>query len=283
MRKTTILLAILLSGLSVSAFAQVCPVKAQDSSFNVGFSTYNITTYPNQPVEINSYATGGTPPYTYQWRTEFIPQYILDSPYFPFPAMLDSRIIRVNVPGATSPTFNFVESTPGTYNVCLDINDSAGNTIAASTGPFIVVLQQTAPSPNATPTPPAPPPLNITIASPENKTYQTNNIPLNFSLSGPAEWTGYSIDGQTNITVNGNTTLTGTAYGSHTLTVYANDTNSNTKTSQTITFTINQPPPFPTAQAATATTVITALAVAGLGYSVKRRQRSKITTNIFEA
>lgn len=50
-------------------------------------------------------------------------------------------------------------------------------------------------------------PPTISIISPENMTYSVNNVSLTFTISEPASWIGYSLDGQTNVTITGNTTL----------------------------------------------------------------------------
>jgi hypothetical protein len=89
----------------------------------------------------------------------------------------------------------------------------------------------------------------ITILLKDNKTTNTANFPLNFSVNGPASWMGYSLDGQGNVTIMGNTTLPELAYGIHTLTVYANDTAGNMGASETTAFEIALPPtptPMPT-------------------------------------
>jgi hypothetical protein len=49
---------------------------------------------------------------------------------------------------------------------------------------------------------------------------------------------GYSVDGQANVTVTGNTTLPTLPKGSHELIVYANDTYGNMGSSEKINFTI---------------------------------------------
>ena len=59
-------------------------------------------------------------------------------------------------------------------------------------------------------------PLVIEMLQNQNKTYQTS-LPLNFSVDEPVSWMGYNLDGQTNITITGNTTLNGLAYGSQRL------------------------------------------------------------------
>lgn len=81
----------------------------------------------------------------------------------------------------------------------------------------------------------------ISIISPLNKTYATNQISLNFKLSKPAQWIGYSIDGKANTTLAGNTTLAALANGAHSLIVYANNTVGNTGSFGTINFNINVP------------------------------------------
>lgn len=69
-------------------------------------------------------------------------------------------------------------------------------------------------------------------------TYSVNNVSLTFTISEPASWIGYSLDGQTNVTITGNTTLTGLSSGSHSLIVYARDFAGNIGASEKIYFTI---------------------------------------------
>jgi len=89
-------------------------------------------------------------------------------------------------------------------------------------------------------------PPAISIVSPENKTYTVNTVSLAFALSEPTSWIGYSLDGQANVTIAGNTTLSRLSTGSHWLVVYANDTDGKTGTSETIYFTVvQQSEPFP--------------------------------------
>ena len=52
-------------------------------------------------------------------------------------------------------------------------------------------------------------------------------IPLNFTLDEFASWMGYSLDAQANVTLSGNTTITGVSGGVHRIVVYANDTAGN--------------------------------------------------------
>jgi hypothetical protein len=112
------------------------------------------------------------------------------------------------------------------------------------------------------------PPI-ISNLSLENKTYNTPNIPLNFTVDESTSWIGYSLDEQANVTMMGNTTLAELSYGSHTLTIYANDTVGNMGTSSTIDFNIAEP--FPTTLAATASGVALTFVGAGLLVYLKKR------------
>lgn len=74
---------------------------------------------------------------------------------------------------------------------------------------------------------------NISILSPQNTTYTETDIPLTFTINKQVSWISYSLDGQTNISITGNTTLSRLAEGSHNIVVYAEDISGNTGTSQT--------------------------------------------------
>lgn len=128
---------------------------------------------------------------------------------------------------------------------------------------------------------------SVSVLSPQNETYTTPDLPLNFTLSEIADWVGYSLDGQPLAIITGNTTLAGLAEGLHNVTVYANDTVGNEGVSETVYFSIAQETedepqpeqePFPT------TLVITAsgasLAVVGIGLLVyfKKRNRQRPET-----
>src|SRR5271157_4799011 len=82
--------------------------------------------------------------------------------------------------------------------------------------------------------------LKISVSSPENKTYTVSNLPLNFSVEVSASWAAYSLDGQANVTIVGNWTLTNLAEGSHSIIVYANDSSGVMGSSGTVYFTIGQ-------------------------------------------
>ena len=85
---------------------------------------------------------------------------------------------------------------------------------------------------------------SLRILSPENKIYDTGNIQLNFTVNEFVSQIIYSLDGKENVTISGNTTLTGLANGDHNLTIYAKDEAGNVGTSEITYFRIDVP--FPT-------------------------------------
>ncbi len=82
-------------------------------------------------------------------------------------------------------------------------------------------------------------PMAISVLSPVNKAYSTNLIPLTFTTNQPTSWIGYSLDAQTNVTITGNTTLSGLLDGVHNVTVYANDATGTTSHSAITRFTVD--------------------------------------------
>ena len=71
-------------------------------------------------------------------------------------------------------------------------------------------------------------PPEIIIQSPTSKTYTSTSVPLTYKVDEPTEWASYSLDGAANVTLTGNTTLTGLSKTSHTLRLYAMDDAGNT-------------------------------------------------------
>ncbi len=121
----------------------------------------------------------------------------------------------------------------GTHTLLLYVNDTAGN-MGISEVTFTV--DSVAPK--------------ITIASPEDKAYNTSTIPLQFSIDEVTSCAFYSIDNQDKIITYGNTTIIGLSDGLHTVVVYANDTAGNEGKSNTVLFTVDtQPTPSPSPSA----------------------------------
>ncbi|MEJ2242075.1 MAG: NosD domain-containing protein [Candidatus Bathyarchaeota archaeon] len=82
---------------------------------------------------------------------------------------------------------------------------------------------------------------SMLILSPENKTYSTIDIPLEFIINGTLTEIRYSLDGQANTTVSNNTTLIGLSKGPHSIIMYGDDSSNNTISSQIVYFTVNVP------------------------------------------
>jgi len=115
----------------------------------------------------------------------------------------------------------------GSHHVVVYANDTAGNMGYSSTVYFTVDT--------SSPT--------ISVLSPENKTYAVSDVPLSFTVSESTSWMGYSLDGQANNTIAGNTTIVDLPDGIHTVIVYANDTTGNMGYSSTVYFTVDTTPP----------------------------------------
>jgi hypothetical protein len=116
-------------------------------------------------------------------------------------------------------------------------------------------------------------PPSVSVLSVENKTYDTSDVPLNFTVSESASKISYTLDGQENVTVVGNTTLTGLLDGVHNITVYATDLAEHTGASETIYFSVEVPDPFPTTLVATASGASVAVVSLGLLVYFKKRNR----------
>jgi len=114
----------------------------------------------------------------------------------------------------------------GLHNIIVFANDTFGN-MGASAGVYFSVD-------TLSPT--------VVVLSPQNITYQTGSIMLTFNVSEPVSWMGYSLNGQANVTVVGNTTLSGLPDGYHSIIVYANDTAGNMGASNKVFFTIARAP-----------------------------------------
>ena len=97
-------------------------------------------------------------------------------------------------------------------------------------------------------------------------------VPLNFSLNKPAVWVGYSLDGKDNVTVAGNTTLTGLSAGLHNVTVYAKDANENVGASETIVFTVASAPFLSSTLVVVAVVVLVVVVCVGLFLYFKKHK-----------
>jgi parallel beta-helix repeat protein len=139
------------------------------------------------------------------------------------------------------------------HSIIVYASDSFGNTGASNTTLFTIDLS----------------PPSISILSPENKTYDTTDIPLTFAMNEPASLMAYSLDGQTNVTIAGNVTLAVLPEGSHSVVVYANDTAGNAGTSEIIYFNIE---PFPITLIVAVIVIIVIVGAALIVYFTKAKK-----------
>jgi N-acetylneuraminic acid mutarotase len=80
-------------------------------------------------------------------------------------------------------------------------------------------------------------PPQMSVLSPENKTY--SSVPLTFTTNKATDWIGYSLDNRPNATITGNTTLSGLSQGTHSITIYANDSRGNVGSCRSATFSVD--------------------------------------------
>ena len=118
----------------------------------------------------------------------------------------------------------------------------------------------------------------ISLVSPLNQIYNDSSISITFTVNKNITSASYSLDGQQNVTITGNTTITGLPSGLHNVTVYANDTFGNIGVSQTINFSIAIPKTesFPTATVAAVSCAIVVVVIAVLLFYFRRRRRVKL-------
>ena len=124
-------------------------------------------------------------------------------------------------------------------------------------------------------------PPAISIFSPENKTYNLENITVAFTVDKPTSYVWYKLDGQEKISIVRNTTLSGLSEetrnltlsglseGTHNLTVYARDEAGN-KASETVYFSVEEP--FTTTLIVVAIIVLALLDLGLVVYYFKKRK-----------
>jgi parallel beta-helix repeat protein len=80
----------------------------------------------------------------------------------------------------------------------------------------------------------------VTLLQPENKSYESNMLPLVFFSTAPELWMGYSLDSQENVTVQGDAVLKNLTEGGHRLVVYAGQDENGVCAYETVIFTIEE-------------------------------------------
>jgi N-acetylneuraminic acid mutarotase len=78
----------------------------------------------------------------------------------------------------------------------------------------------------------------LTLISPQNQSYNESNVTVTFTVDAQVSKLAYSLDGQKNVTIEGNFTLTDLTSGAHSLIVYAGTDDNIYNLSQTANFTI---------------------------------------------
>ncbi len=92
-----------------------------------------------------------------------------------------------------------------------------------------------------------------------NGNYSSGSVPLTFTFNTQVSSVGYSLDNKANVSITGNTTLTGLSNGIHNLTVYANYDKADAYILSSIIFTVTSQAETPLTQTA---------AIAGVAISV---------------
>ena len=118
-------------------------------------------------------------------------------------------------------------------------------------------------------------PPNVTVLSPRHQTYNSSNIPLEFTVDKPFSQVYYGIDGQGNVTISGNTTINNVADGNHSLTIYAKDAYGSVG-SQAVSFSVLLTP-FPVVYSYAIVAI--AVFVLSLAYLLYRRHRKTVNMN----
>jgi hypothetical protein len=227
------------NNLTISFDVRILP-SPNASNFHIDTIYYN-TSWQNDGVVV------------YKWS-----YHVLENPYDDDPCLteISQELNLTNIPeGKQNVTIQAIGD--GTY-----FNDVFYNTFSITGSSSISFTIDT--------TPPV-----ISALSVQNKTYSTPDVPLNVTVNEPVSQVTFSLDGQGNVTVAGNSTLAGLSVGVHNVTVYAWDTAGNVGASETIAFTVT---PFPAVPVAVASVASVAVVIAGLLAYFKKRRREAGST-----
>ena len=113
-------------------------------------------------------------------------------------------------------------------------------------------------------------PPKCTVLSPQNRTYTTSNVNLDFTVNEATSETIYCLDGKENQTATENVTLTGLKNGAHNVTLYAADLAGNPAAPQTVFFNVDSPE-FSIMFASVATVAAASIGLGILVYFKKRK------------
>lgn len=116
-------------------------------------------------------------------------------------------------------------------------------------------------------------PPRITLRSPQNATYASPDVKLEFTVNEGVSQILYSLDNERNQTIAGNTTLTGLTNGEHCVTLHVADLAGNAASSKTLFFNVTAPEPIPIVPIALAAVISFILVCVGLLVYFKKRKR----------
>lgn len=168
--------------------------------------------YSNSNQPQSTLAINFSSPQNKTYNTHTVPlTYLVNIPTSWVGYSLDAKA-NVTVIGNSS----LNELSEGSHNIMLYANDSSGKSWSSDILYFAIDTF----------------PPEITILSPENRTYNAASVPLSIAVNEAISRIDYSLDGKANATILGNTTLTGLSNGSHVLSVYAIDLAGNMGTSR---------------------------------------------------
>jgi hypothetical protein len=119
-------------------------------------------------------------------------------------------------------------------------------------------------------------PPRITVQSPQNTTYYSSEVKLDFTVTEGVSQILYNLDNKGNQTISGNSTLTGLLNGEHNMTLYVADLAGNAVSSKTLFFNVNSPEPFPIVPVAVAVAVIALAMVLSLLLFRRHRKTAKM-------
>ena len=114
-------------------------------------------------------------------------------------------------------------------------------------------------------------PPRITVLSPQNTTYTSSEVELDYTVNEVASEVLYCLDGKQNQTLTDSLTLIGLEEGFHNVTMYAADLAGNAAEPKTLFFNVDLPEPFPVATVAAVSG--TSVAIIGVGLLVYFKKR----------
>jgi hypothetical protein len=115
-------------------------------------------------------------------------------------------------------------------------------------------------------------PPRITVLYPQNRSYFSSEVKLDFTVSEDSSEILYCLDGKENQTITGNATLAGLANGKHNLILYMTAHAGNAGSSKILFFNVNVSEPFPLVAVATVSAASVTVVCAGALFYFKKRK-----------